>query len=128
MRTILFVCLVPILLFAQEYYEASGQTSIFTLKAGGKAQIASTGKSLKFFNFKRTFTVTGNILRTTPGKCGILKLFMLDGRVVDVYQVNSSGIITLKRLLKNGVYLLQFESVGSPVEISKLVVAERVIK
>jgi len=32
----LFLCLLPAMIFAQQYYEASGQTQVFTLTAGAK--------------------------------------------------------------------------------------------
>jgi hypothetical protein len=44
MRVFLVFCLLPAILFAQTYYEASGQTVPFTLTPGGKAGWMAVGK------------------------------------------------------------------------------------
>ncbi len=36
MRILILFCMVPVIVFAQSYLEASGQTTVFTLTAGVK--------------------------------------------------------------------------------------------
>ena len=37
MHKLIFLCLIPAAIWSQQYYEASGQTRVFTLTAGAKA-------------------------------------------------------------------------------------------
>jgi hypothetical protein len=126
MRAAIFVCLFPIVLFAQDYFEASGRTEVFTLKAGAKAPPVAI-KTARMLQHQTTFrfTVAGNVLNVNPARNGVLKLYTLDGRVLEVHLVNSSGIVNLKRPPGNGIYLLRFEPEGLPVKTAKLVITER---
>jgi hypothetical protein len=123
MRIVILICLFPIFVFAQDYYEASGRTEVFTLKAGAKALPVAT-KAPRLSRNQTAFrcTISGNTLSVSPARAGTLKLYMLDGRSLEVHSVNPAGKVNLKRHLENGVYLLKFVSDGSPAETAKLVI------
>lgn len=125
MRTAMLICLFPIFLFAQDYYESSGQTNIFTLKAGAKASPAAINIA-RISIHQATFqcSIRGNTLFVNSAKTGTLKLYTLGGRMLEVHTINSSGVVNLNRPLENGVYLLKFEANGSPVKTAKLIITE----
>jgi len=127
MRTTIFICIVfPMFIFAQDYYETSGRTDVFTLKAGAKAPPVAINLT-RILQHQTTFrfTIKGNILYVNPAGTGMLKLYTLDGRVLEVLSVNSRGIVNLKRPPEYGIYLLRFEPQGSPVKTVKLLITER---
>ncbi len=109
--------------WCQDYYEASGQTAVFTLTAGAKAQ-PSALKSVNKVKPEAAFrvTCTGNRLIISGGFTGEAKLYRLNGRLVGVCQINHTGKSVLNFSLPSDVYLVRFEGNGGEIKIARLTV------
>ena len=123
MRLIVFFCLIPALVMAQDFFEASGSTAVFTLKAGAKAPPVA----IKFTHItpkQKTLHITfsGTVLRVNPLLSGTLRLYSLNGRMIEKHVINSYGTVNFKRPLKDGVYLIRIESEGVQLKTTKLIV------
>lgn len=123
-RSILLICLFPAVVMAQDFFEASGMTAVFTLKAGAKAPpVAIKAVPLKQNQAAFRIISSGSSLRLNTNITGTLRLYSLDGRMIEAKEINPSGIVNLKQPLKNGIYMIRIESNGSKVRTAKLVVA-----
>jgi hypothetical protein len=123
MRLTIFFCLIPALVMAQDFFEASGSTAVFTLKAGAKAPPVAI-KAAQVTSKQKTLHITfsGTVLRVNPLVSGTLRLYSLNGRMLEKHAIDSYGIVNFKRPLKNGIYLIRIESEGVQLKTTKLIV------
>jgi hypothetical protein len=120
--------LLPICLWAQNYYEASGQTKAFTLSAGSKAgwnpSIAvEKTRALPALNAFRV-SAASNGLFVHAGAKGVLKLFDVRGRMAATITVEHNGFVALSHGLANGIYAARFEAPGMALRTTRLAVVK----
>lgn len=110
--------------WGQAYYEASGQTAVFTLMAGAKAGPSSVVKNVSMVKTASVFRLVydGNRLTISGGFTGELKLYRLNGKQIGTWGVDESGIVGLNRSLASEVYLARFEEKGGTVKTVRLAV------
>jgi hypothetical protein len=119
-RPLFLLCFVPALLWAQDYYEASGQSAVFTLKAVTTATYTPIKASPVVRHIRIIYD--GTKLRVFPAARGTLRIYQPNGRTLNVCPVDGAGMAAIKWPLGNGVYLLRFEADGLSAESFKLAV------
>lgn len=127
MRALILFCLLPVIVFAQSYFEASGQTVAFTLTAGAKAGWnpgISVEKPRVMAAPPDVFRISWarNGLYVHAGAKGIIKLFDMRGRMITSLKVERDGFIGLTHYLANGIFAARFEAPGKTVRTAKLAV------
>jgi hypothetical protein len=135
MRVIGLIILLslPVVIVAQEYIEASGQTVVFELKAGAKAGWNTTGVFLQRHNGSRAISInriTDNhgrlsfvIAGAPSAKNIILTVFNAMGSTVEKVSMPAGKILPLSAVLANGYYTARIESAGRIMMNTSFVVA-----
>ncbi|MCU0608339.1 MAG: hypothetical protein MUF22_01040 [Chitinispirillaceae bacterium] len=100
---------------AQEYFEATGQTAIFTLSSGLTATQPANTLAPSQELFTLTFTRNGpySQVHISGGIPGTAKLYQLNGRMIGFWPVGKSGILRLNRHFSSQAFLLRFEPEGN---------------
>ncbi len=127
MRALGLFCILPVIAFAQNYFEASGQTTIFNLVAGATAGWDSPSTSSERIGAMPSYnafriSMAGNGLVIHAGAKGIIKLLDIRGRMVTTVAVAYDGFVPLSRGMANGVYVARFEAPGFSVKTARLAV------
>jgi hypothetical protein len=112
---VLFLCLLSAVANAQQYYEASGQTSVFTLTAGAKA---GPGTSAVRLNSHLTPSAPPHMLVTMQNVIHIIilgvqghgrvSIYNLVGKTIQTAYIDGKSSITLKSVPR-GVYFARLE-------------------
>jgi len=126
MRALLLFCMLPVVAFAQGYFEASGQTAAFTLAAGSKAgwnpsMAVEKSRAMPAAGVFR-ISASGNGLFVHTGARGVIKLYDVRGRMAASVTVKHSGYVALPRVLANGIYAARFEAPGLAMKAARLAV------
>jgi len=126
MRALILFCMLPVALFAANYFSASGQTASFTLTAGAKAGWNSTAAVEKSPSLVLPSTLkissTGSGLFVQTGAKGVLKIYDVRGSLATSLSIDHDGFTALPRGLANGVYVARFESLNKIVKVARLAV------
>jgi hypothetical protein len=126
MRALLLFCMLPVVVFAQSYFEASGQTAAFTMAAGAKAgwnpsiAVEKAGVLPAITAFR--ISVASNGLFVHAGSKGVVKLFDVRGRMAISVAIEHDGFVALSRNLANGIYAARFEAPGMALKRARLAV------
>ena len=116
MRLVIMFCLLPFIVYAQNYFEASGKTVAFTLKAGAKSGWNNTTaiEKTSVISLAKIFSIasTGSELFVHTELKGVLRVFNVRGCLAATITIEHSGFIRLSNSLPNGVYVGRFESPG----------------
>jgi hypothetical protein len=133
---VLLAVMIPALLCAQDYLEASGQTVAFDLTAGATAawdpgaapvyvpRVVKGERSSFLLSGSRDdgrylFTVSGSTLpRGTT-----LAVYRLDGRLVSRASMTRANIFALETCPPNGYYWMRLEADGRALALSRMLVA-----
>lgn len=121
MKTFLLVVWFSGFVFGQIRFEASGQTEVFTFKAGAKAAwdhpISVTQHPDVAFRNKITLSVSriaGIIVFRAegmqPGTKAKITIYTMNGKIADILQVNSSYTTGLRKRLLVGIYFAKLET------------------
>lgn len=124
MRTLIFLCLLPAMIFAQQYYQASGQTQVFTLTAGAKAgptTVRHVTNSALTTAPHLAMTTADGIRLSIAGVIGHARvtIYNLSGKVLQVAETNGCESIALRANLSNGVYFARLEVNGRLVQTTR---------
>ncbi len=124
-KLLLFLSCLPAIAIAQQYYEASGQTTVFTLTAGAKA---GPGSSAVLYHAPLTpiasphmlVTVQNGIHIRIPGFNGLgrVSIYNLAGTTIQTAYIDGSSTVAL-RSVPNGVYFAQLEVNGRVVQTTR---------
>lgn len=119
-----FLCLLPAMISAQQYYQASGQTQVFTLTAGTKA-----GPSAVLPGSRIARSVASHMLITTQNGVhisvagvqgqGRVSIYNLAGKRVQSAEVTGASSFALRSDLSNGVYFARLEVNGRLVQSTR---------
>ncbi len=129
-----FLLLLPVFIFAQDFYEASGQTQAFTLAAGNKAEWNSGGVSTeqKAVALPGNVTmallpnpVTGSLRISVSGITGLSTVTIYDiaGKKVQIITVNNKLGSAVLNTLSNGIYFARLHVDGRAIQTTKFLVA-----
>ena len=126
-KMLLSMALVATTVLCQSYYEAFGQTQVFTLTAGAKAEWyhpgTATGKAMVMpVHSPFYISVAENGLFVHTGAKGVIKLFDVRGRMAVSLPVEHDGLVPFSRGLANGIYVARFEAPGITVKTARLAV------
>ena len=124
MHKLLFLCLIPAALWSQQYYQASGQTQVFTLTAGAKA-----GPSAVLPGNRVARSVKPHMLVTTQNGVHIsilgvqgqsrISIYNLAGKRVQSAETADASSLTLRSDISNGVYIARLEVNGRLVQTTR---------
>jgi hypothetical protein len=124
MRKLLFLCLIPAAVWAQQYYQASGQTQVFTLTAGAKA-----GSSAVLPGSRIARSVKPHMLVTTQNGVHIsilcvqgqsrISIYNLAGKRVQSAEITGASSFALRSDISNGVYVARLEVNGRLVQSTR---------
>jgi hypothetical protein len=124
MRKLFFLCLIPAAVWSQQYYQASGQTRLFTLAAGAKA-----GPSAVLPRSQIAHSVTPHMLVTTQNGVhisilgvqgqGRISIYNLMGKRVQSAETAGALSLTLRTDISNGVYFARLEVNGRLVQTTR---------
>ena len=124
MRKLLFLCLIPAALWSQQYYQASGQTRVFTLTAGAKAgpsavlpgsRIARAVQPHMLVNTQNGVHIS---ILGVQGK-GRISIYNLVGKRVQSAEIFSASSFALRSDLSDGVYLARLEVNGQLAQTTR---------
>ena len=124
MRKLFFICLIPAALWSQQYYQASGQTQVFTLTAGAKA-----GPSAVLPRSQIARSIMPHMLVTTQNGVhisilgvqgqGRVSIYNLAGKRVQSAETAGASSLTLRTDISNGVYIARLEVNGRLVQSTR---------
>jgi hypothetical protein len=123
MRSLIIICLFPLLALSQQTIEASGQTKVFTLKAGAKAGpvgIKQVHKNLQRIPACINIVDGKYIVIKSVKQYGCVTLYNSLGNKLKVSFVNKDGIVNLPRALPSGIYFVKLDMHGQAVQASFL--------
>jgi hypothetical protein len=117
----LFLCLLPAMIFAQQYYEASGQTRVFTLSAGAKAgpsAIRNVGRTIPSLKSPMLVTMQNGIRISVSGIQGQsrVSIYNLAGKRMQLAVISEKSPVALRSDLPCGVYFARLEMNGNLVQ------------
>ena len=120
----LLLCLLPAMIFAQQYYQASGQTQVFTLTAGAKV-----GPVAVLPHGRLTSSITPHMLVTMQNGVrlsilgvqgqGRVSIYNLAGKQVQIAEIAGNSSVALRSDLSNGVYFARLEANGRLVQTTR---------
>ncbi|OGJ87667.1 MAG: hypothetical protein A2268_04495 [Candidatus Raymondbacteria bacterium RifOxyA12_full_50_37] len=132
MRALFLLCIVPALLWAQNYYEASGQSRAFTLAAGQKAEWNNTttvGETAQLIaQGPLTFSVypnpsNGRVSLSLSGLAnGKVSIYAVNGVKVSSLPIRAGSAVMPSMVLPNGIYFARLESVGKTILTKRFLV------
>jgi hypothetical protein len=135
MKRLIFsmIFLIPALLYAQNYVEASGQTVVFNLAAGAKAgwdKNASPIRSPRITNQASSRNVISGLINQKYVSFTIrsqekqqplsIAVYRFDGRLLTRAPVSNTNTIALDHPLPNGCYWLRLESNSKALATTRL--------
>jgi hypothetical protein len=120
----LFLCLLPAMIFAQQYYEASGQTQVFTLTAGAKAgstAILPHGRLTPSSAPHMLVTMQNGVHISIAGiqGNGRVSIYNLSGKRVQTAEITGKSSVALRSDLSGGVYFARLEVNGRLVQTTR---------
>ncbi|MBL8026870.1 MAG: T9SS type A sorting domain-containing protein [Fibrobacteres bacterium] len=128
----MILLLLPVCLWAQSYYETSGQTQAFTLAAGNKSawnqSVAVESAQLKAVT-QVSMGITPNpstgILRIdVDGNAGsvMVAIYNVAGKRVQNVIMNNRNAVVLENRFANGIYFAQLHVKGKQMQTTRFLV------
>ena len=130
MKKMLFL-LLPICIWAQDYYEASGKTRIFTLAPGSKGTWESSAveqnqsEQLGFTNMKvfpNPCNGIVNILVSNANRSVSVAIYNIAGEKVQQIGFNQRQHATINNMLPNGIYFARLHENGHMIQTRRFMV------
>jgi hypothetical protein len=129
-----FVCLFPLVVFGQEYVEASGQTVVFDLKAGAKAgwnntvsvfmsQRANATAPRIAFTMDNLGRLSFSLGNNPAAKNITLTICNAAGAVIEKSPLSNQKFLVLGRIFTNGYYIARIDADGKTITNTSFVVA-----
>lgn len=117
MRKLFFLFLIPALVLAQQYYEASGQTQVFKLTAGAKAGgsgILTRSRIAKTASPRMLVTTQNGIRIGISGVQGQgrISIYNLAGKRLQITEIAGNASVVLGSDISTGVYIARLEVNG----------------
>jgi hypothetical protein len=124
MRKLILLCLIPTALWSQQYYQASGQTQVFTLTAGAKAgpsAVLPRGRLTQSIAPHMLITIQNGVhinIRGIQGQ-GKVSIYNLAGKKVQSAEITGASSFALRSDISNGVYFARLEVSGRLVQSTR---------
>jgi hypothetical protein len=112
------------MVFAQQYYEATGQTRVFTLTAGAKAgpsAVRKVSRATPSLKSPMVITMQNGVHISVQDFQGIgrISIYNLAGKQVQSAKINGKSMIALRSDLSIGVYYARLEVNGNIVQATR---------
>ncbi len=119
-----FLCLLPAMIFAQQYYQASGQTQVFTLTAGAKVgpvAVLPHGRLTSSIAPHMLVTMQNGVRLSVLGVQGNgrVSIYNLAGKRVQIAEIADNSSVALRSDLSGGVYFARLEVNGRLVQTTR---------
>ena len=119
-----FLCLLPAMIFAQQYYQASGQTQVFTLTAGAKVgpvAVLPHGRLTSSIAPHMLVTMQNGVHLSILGVQGNgrVSIYNLAGKRVQIVEIAGNSSVALRSDLSNGVYFARLEVNGRLIQTTR---------
>jgi hypothetical protein len=123
-KLLLLLCLLPALVIAQQYYQASGQTQVFTLTAGAKAgptAVLPHGRTACSIAPHMLVIMQNGVHLSILGVQGdgSVSIYNLSGKRVQMVEIAGNSSVALRPDLSNGVYFARLEVNGRLVQTTR---------
>jgi hypothetical protein len=110
------IAVVSLTTAAQQYYETSGQTRVFTLTAGSTAA-AFESRSIPTGSPRLAVTMhKGVCLRLQGAAAGKISIYNVSGKRILDREIGREAPVAVSGLVPNGVYFARLEVSGRAVE------------
>jgi hypothetical protein len=116
-RVLVILSILCAVAMAQQYYEASGRTQVFTLAAGAKAgpsAMAPESRRMHFIAPGIRITANNGVILHVQGitSKALVHVYNVAGKRVLRIDVDGGTSVTVSKLLQSGVYFARLEVNG----------------
>ena len=109
---------------AQEYVEASGQTAVFTLKAGAKApwsgilmmqRSAHSSLPISLSASRNGATISFSVIGQKAPSAATIAIYAVNGSLLERVSQSNDGFFHLSRSFADGFYTVRLEKAGQTI-------------